>query len=598
MPAPRSDKTQEPLPELFRRGMEASQQKNREHWKQALAKSLAALNGNPTAAATYLKIAYCHRKLTDFQAAIEILADGIRHCEFDLRLQVAYIQMLAQCNRTHEAISASRDALAHAPGEFVLKLKEAALLPMLYASREEVDAYRLRLAVGLSRLGGELKLNTLEEKRGALSAIAGHVNVQLGYQGRNDRELQIQYGEMLHRIMAASYPQWTIPVSMPPVESKGALRVGYVSSRFRNMSATKYFLGWLLQHDQEQFAVHGYHVGEKTDLTTQDVQRACRVFRQVSGSLEEACRAIVADQLHVLVFWDVGMDPMMSQLAALRLAPVQCAAWDQPITTGLPNVDYFLSSDLAEPPDAQEHYSETLIRLPGTGTCYQKPVIPTPLLNKTRQDFKLRENAVVYLCCQYAYKYLPEQDDCFVQIARRVPNSQFVFLTPNDFVARDFRARLERAFSAAGLCAADHCVLLPEVERFEYWNLLLMGDVVLDTMTWSGGVSTFEAIACRRPVVTLPGKLMRGRQSYAIFTQLGVTDTIARDEEDYVAIAARLGSDRAWRDSVVEKMIANSPRLYSNRECVDGLETFLRQAVRERLSVNHTVSSTSPRGNR
>ena len=387
MPAPGSNKTQESLPEIFRRQVEATQQGNREQWKQALAKSLAALDENPKAAETYLEIAQCHRKLKDFQAAIEILRDGIKRCDFHLRLQVSYIHLLAQSNMTREAITAAREALAHAPGEVLLKLKEATLLPMLYATREDVDAYRLRMASGLSRLSEELRLNTPAEKRSALMATAGHVNVQLGYQGRNDRELQIQYGAMVHRIMAASYPQWTIPVSMPPVPSNGALRVGYVSSRFRNMSGTKYFLGWLREHNQDQFAVHAYHVSEKADSTTQEVQRVCDQFRQLSGSLEDACRAILADQLHVLVFWDVGMDPRISQLAALRLAPVQCAAWDQPITTGLPTVDYFISGDLAEPADARDHYSETLIRLPGTGTCYQKPVIPTPFLTKDPAGF-------------------------------------------------------------------------------------------------------------------------------------------------------------------------------------------------------------------
>jgi predicted O-linked N-acetylglucosamine transferase (SPINDLY family) len=105
-------------------------------------------------------------------------------------------------------------------------------------------------------------------------------------------------------------------------------------------------------------------------------------------------------------------------------------------------------------------------------------------------------------------------------------------------------------------------------------------------MDWSGGVSTFEAIACRQPVVTLPGKFMRGRQSYAILKQLGVTETIGRDKEDYVAIAARLGLDRQWRDSIVEKMIANFSLLYSDKRCVAVLEEFYRRAVEERLRAN------------
>jgi protein O-GlcNAc transferase len=593
MAASGPNQTRKSLPEIYQLQVEAAERESREKWKQSLAKWLAALRENPNAPETYIEIAQCHRKLKVHEAAIAILADGIKHCDFHARLRLSYIHLLAQCNRTREAIAAAHEASLLLPQEFLWKVKEACLLPIIYQSPEEVDRYRRRFTEGLLRLSGELRLDTPDEKRGALSAIGNHVNVHLGYQGRNDRELQVQYGEMVHRIMAANYPQWTVTLPVPSAPSDGALRVGYISSRFRNLSATKYFLGWLRGHRQDKFAVYAYHAGGKTETTTGEVRRASRHFRQLSDSLEESCKAILADQLHILVFLDVGMAPVMTQLAALRLAPIQCAAWDQPVTTGLSAVDYFLSSDLAEPEDARDHYSETLIKLPGTGTCYQKPVIPTVLLNKTRRDFRIREDAAVYLCCQYAFKYPPDQDDCFVQIAKRVPNSQFVFLTPNVFVARDFRERLDRAFSAAGLRAGDYCVLLPEVERFTYWNLNLLGDVVLDTLDWSGGVSTFEAIACRLPVVTLPGKVMRGRQSYAILKQLGVTETIARDKADYVEIAARLGLDRQWRDSVVEKMIANYSLLYSDKRCVEALEEFYRRAVDERLAAYRTGPGVS-----
>ena len=77
--------------------------------------------------------------------------------------------------------------------------------------------------------------------------------------------------------------------------------------------------------------------------------RICQRFRHIPNALEELSRAVLADNLHVLVFLDIGLDPIMSQLAALRLSPIQCMAWDQPVTSGLPTIDYFLSSALAEP---------------------------------------------------------------------------------------------------------------------------------------------------------------------------------------------------------------------------------------------------------
>jgi len=101
-------------------------------------------------------------------------------------------------------------------------------------------------------------------------------------------------------------------------------------------------------------------------------------------------------------------------------------------------------------------------------------------------------------------------------------------------------------------------------------------------------ISTFEAIACKLPVVTLPGKFMRGRHSYAILTQLGMTETIARDKSDYVEIAASLALDSEWRERVVQGLVAGYPRLYSDQRSVQALRISYQQVVRERLSVSQT----------
>jgi predicted O-linked N-acetylglucosamine transferase (SPINDLY family) len=39
-------------------------------------------------------------------------------------------------------------------------------------------------------------------------------------------------------------------------------------------------------------------------------------------------------------------------------------------------MDYFLSSELLDEPYAQEHYTETLVRMPLTGTSYERPQVP------------------------------------------------------------------------------------------------------------------------------------------------------------------------------------------------------------------------------
>lgn len=60
-----------------------------------------------------------------------------------------------------------------------------------------------------------------------------------------------------------------------------------------------------------------------------------------------SCRErIQAWSLDVLVYPEIGMDPVAFFLAFARLAPVQAVWWGHPDTTGIPTIDYFISSDV------------------------------------------------------------------------------------------------------------------------------------------------------------------------------------------------------------------------------------------------------------
>jgi predicted O-linked N-acetylglucosamine transferase (SPINDLY family) len=524
---------------------------------------------------------------------LDLLRQGLDHCAPSPALHEYYIERLEKCNRTEEAIAAAREAARLFPDELIFPLREALLLPIFYDTSEQVEYFRNRFTEGLLRIIKQVPLETSLQRQRALKAIGKSSNKYLPYQGHNDRDLQTIYGEWIYRIMTANFPEYAQPLSVPPVEDK--IRVGYLSSqsaRFMGTSAEKLFGGWIREHDRKQFEVFAYHADRLADPSAESLQRWHVPFRQLSGDVIEATAAIRADRLHILVYLDFGIHPRMAQLAALRLAPIQCVAWDSPLTSGLPTMDYFLSSELMEPEDAQHHYSEELVTLPGVGVCFTKPVIPKVILTKKRRDFGLREEAVIFLSCQSIFKYLPEQDVVVAQIAKQVPNSQFVFLVTNEVVENDFRNRMARAFAALGLRADHHCIWMREMDMLDFWNLNLICDVALDPVGWSGGVTTFEAVACGLPVVTQPGRLMRARHSYAILTQLGVTETIARDTGEYVNIAVRLGLDIQCRQSVIDRMVAGYPRLYSYTHCVRALEDFYSVSCRS-VSARHDTERNS-----
>jgi CRISPR-associated protein Csy1 len=73
--------------------------------------------------------------------------------------------------------------------------------------------------------------------------------------------------------------------------------------------------------------------------------------------------------------------------------------------------------------------------------------------------------------------------------------------------------------------------------------VLATADVVVDTMHWSGGNTSLDALAACTPIVTLPGRFMRGRQSAAMLKTMGLEELVASSPEDYVQRAIGVASD-------------------------------------------------------
>ncbi len=541
-------------------------------YQEAIAQYQKLLEIQSGDAEIYWNLSHCYRQLNLLNEYFSTLQQGIKLYPTDERLHFSLIIDLRQNGRIQESILSADYAAKCFPDDYTFQLLKYLTVPSIYENQAEINFFRQRYTQGMQNLIQHTSLKTTEQQHSALAGIGRLTNFFLSYQAQNDIDLQRQYGNLVHEIMAVNYPQWVVPLSMPKLQPNDKIRIGYVSHYLHSYSGTLWLTGWLCQSNHESFEIYCYYTGNEPDPITQKFQEYSDVFHHIPHNFSAACEQIIADKLHILVFPEIGMNPQTMQMAGLRLAPVQCVAWGHPVTTGLPTIDYFLSSELMEPENGQEHYSEKLIRLPNIGVSYPKPYIP-PVI-KTRSDFQLPNDAVIYLCCQAPFKYLPQYDFIFAEIARRVPQAKFVFLR-----GTLLQPRLKRAFDAIGLNSEDYCVFISIPERLDYLMINLLSDVYLDTFTWSGGNTTLEAIACNLPIVTCPGEFMRGRHSDSFLKMLGVTDTIAENEAEYIEIAVKLGLDQAWRDTIAERMSQNHDRLFDDKACVAGLEAFYKQVV-------------------
>lgn len=396
--------------------------------------------------------------------------------------------------------------------------------------------------------------------------------------------------------MAAAFPrQRPMPVRRPGEK----IRLGIVSGCFHRHSVWRVPVrGWVENLDRDRFELLGYHTRGEQDDQTDEAARLFDRFVQGRRSVAEWIAEIERGAPHVLIYPEVAMDSASLRLAALRLVPVQATSFGQPVTSGLPTIDYYLSSDLREPPDGDAHYTERLVRLPGIGTAYRPewasfgdPLPPDSAWDK----LDLPSDAVRFLSCQHVSKYLPAHDDIFPRIAAALPNARFVFVVTRAHPTAVFKRRLDAAFAGYGLDAVMFCRFVVGMSYAAFEAMVRASDVFLDTIEWSGFNTSLQALAHRVPIVTTPGRFMRGRHSAAILTAAGVTETIADDVDQYVDLAVRLGKDVAWRRHVSKQLRQGASRVVEDLMPVRALEEFLAEAVGARCRRTASNNARRPR---
>jgi predicted O-linked N-acetylglucosamine transferase (SPINDLY family) len=550
---------------------------------EAKSSFIKALKLDPTLATGYVNLGEIFRDQGLFDAAQENFQKATDYFHDNEYLHYSLGMMFKLQGRTNEAIDSFNNALAIKSDYSQAFWEVNKILPVIYENTEQIELFRKRFRNGLNKISRSLDMKNRYSVSRAMIGASSSTNFFLQYQGLNDTSLQRQYGILIHSIMSAMYPGYSQTRYNSSLIKARKIRVGYASAFLRSHNGALWLLGWLRHRNKQDFEVYCYHTGSKIDDATENFKRLCDHYHHIPDNLELACKQIIADNLDILVYPEIGMHSLTMLMAGLRLAPIQCAGWGHPITSGLPTMDYWLSSDLMEPDNGQEHYTEKLVRLPNLAHCYSKTQHDNIHSNynlKSRKDFGLDDNSVIYLCSQSLYKYLPQHDYILPGIAKRIPKARFVFLAISSvFVVKRFMERVDLAFKKAGLQASKYCTMLNRLSPEDFISLNRVSDVFLDNPSWSGNNSTLVAMDCYLPAVTYPTEFMRGRHTFAILKMLGLGELIASSGEEYIEIAARLGNDASWRSTISRKIAENNVKLYEDTSCVQALEDFFMQAV-------------------
>jgi len=435
-------------------------------------------------------------------------------------------------------------------------------LPPIYASKEEAD----RAWHELNERAAEL---VADRVRLDTTRVCGPTLFYAAYHGLNDCPLQTNMAQV-----------YTAPrLKLSPAGGRGGkIRVGFLSKYFKDHTIGRLNLGMIEQLDRSKFEV-AVIAPRPNDQLGERFRRTAQWFVELPSDPDRTRRAIVELGLDILFFADVGMDALTYTLSFSRMAPIQCVTWGHPVTTGSPEMDYFISSTLLESPGGQQYYREQLVELPNLANYYERPQLPPR--PRDRESFGFAPGAHLYGCPQTLFKLHPKYDDVLASILRADPQGELVLL---DARYEQWSELVRQRFSRSMADVHERVRFLPPLPRPDFLALNAVVDVLLDPTHFGGGNTTYEALALGTPVVSLPSEMLRGRITRALYTKMGVDDCLVATPEEYVALAVRLGTDVDYRRQVSAKILAAADVLYENPQGVRDLEAFFVSAFERQRS--------------
>jgi len=523
-----------------------------------------ALNASPTPLDSLehlYHLGQLYQKIRHFEPAVECY-DYVLKMQSDHRLAlIALSQVYRQLGQTENAIGIYDRMLALQPDDPSLLLSKALSLPVMYDSNDSLNQWR----AGVERQIDAILSRNFPENR----ALALHgSSFYLAYQGFNDRELMQKIARVFQKFLP--------PAPAISKRKHGKPRIGIVSRFLAPSHTVGRFMQGIIQHlSREKFQVITFSVGRDTAYLPIGGEHPEDGFVILpENNIESAARQIAEHQPDILFYADLGMNVTTYCLAGMRLAPVQCVAWGHPVTSGLSTVDYFISSRLIEPENAQAHYSENLVLLENLPTYYYRPEVSEK--HGERAQFGFSEQANLYVCPQSLFKFHPDFDAILAGILRQDPQGEAVLLSHySEAVNRQLLARFEHAMPDV----AQRIRILPRLDRAQFLQLLTCADVLLDPVHFGGGNTTYEALALGVPIVTWPSAFMRGRATAACYQKMNLSGLVANGPEDYVRLAISVAQDKDLQAKFRAEILEKNATLFEDESVIGELETFFQDAL-------------------
>lgn len=279
---------------------------------------------------------------------------------------------------------------------------------------------------------------------------------------------------------------------------------------------------------------------------------------EMDRSIDRKIVKYISDlDLDVLVYSDIGMTIESVIFAHMRFAPLQINTWGHSVTSGIPTIDYYFSSELYEIPEAQQNYSEKLIRMKSMCTCY--PSIVIDVKPHEKKLLGIPEDKFILSCLQMRHKFKPEFLITLNKILKTHPNT-VVLMIENNNIKEYIKIFVENM---------EQVIFFPKCTFNVFNKYIYFSDLILDTFPFGGCNSSLEGFSFGKIVVTKPTTFLSGRFTYGFYKRMNIFDAIAYDNDEYFDIVSNFITNHKERKSLEKKILKKKKLLFEEQESIN-----------------------------
>ncbi len=530
------------------------------NFKDAINFYQKALHLNSNLTNIYNNLGCIFRDIGDYESAIQCFKRDNDSYEkfFNLGILFEKYGDIKSANKFfHQALK-----FDHSKGLSVMT-KIALLLPPIYNSKEEILKSRKKISDFIDRYSySESYISNPTEDIGATTFY-------LGYHGECNKSLNNKIYKFFKKRVAANFFAQYQPKDSDTKKSK-RIKIGFVSTFFRKHSVSDVSRGWIANLNKEIFEVIIFSIGYVEDDSILYLKKNCSKFIQLPSNIKVIQKSILENNLNILFFTDIGLEPYTYFLAMSKLAPLQITYTGHPHTTGIETIDYYISSKHWEVANGQDFYTEKLVKFDSLTWYYDKPQIKDEI-SLNFEDFGLSKNDKIYCINQSLFKIHPDFDYIINKITTDDENSKIILFYNKK--NQQWREQLIGRFRKS-ISKSEKIIFIEELPFNKYLCFLKLSDVILDTIYFNGGTTSLQSFAVSTPIVTLPGNLACSRFTYGMYHKMGITYPIAEDFDDYVTKAILIANNKELNIKLRSDISLNNQVLFCDRVVIDEFEKF------------------------